>query len=134
MRTDTRTITIAASPSDVLALVGDVEQLPRWAVGFARSVRRVGDRWVVTTGQGGDVPVDVAVDPAAGLVDFRIEAAPGVESVARVHVRPHAEGTEVGFTQQQEPGMSDEVFDAQVAAVRHELTVLKALLEVACPA
>lgn len=49
MRADTKTISINVDPRKVFQLVSDADQLPRWAIGFARSVRREGDRWVVTT-------------------------------------------------------------------------------------
>ncbi len=40
MRSDTRTVAIDARPEDVLAFVGDGANLPRWAIGFAKAVRR----------------------------------------------------------------------------------------------
>lgn len=51
MRSDTQTVTIEASPRDVVAFVADGGNLPRWAIGFAKAVRPDGDRWVVTTGE-----------------------------------------------------------------------------------
>jgi Polyketide cyclase / dehydrase and lipid transport len=48
MRSDTRTITIAARPEDVLAFVGDGANLPRWAIGFATAVRPDDAGWIVT--------------------------------------------------------------------------------------
>jgi hypothetical protein len=46
---------------------------------------------------------------------------------------PNDDGTEFVFTQFQQPGTPDEVFDQLVAALGHELVALKALLEVSCP-
>ena len=51
MRSDTQTVTIDADPKDVLAFVANPENLPRWAIGFAKSVRRDAGHWLVTTGQ-----------------------------------------------------------------------------------
>jgi hypothetical protein len=39
MRSDTQVVTIGAPPKDVLSFVGDGDNLPRWAIGFAKSVR-----------------------------------------------------------------------------------------------
>jgi hypothetical protein len=132
MRTDTQVITIGAQPKDVLSFVGDGHNLPRWAIGFAKSVRPCEPGWIVTTGQG-EVPTFIVVDEHAGTVDFRLEPAPGVEATAYARVVPKGDGAEFVFTQMQQPGVSDEVFDQLVAAVSHELAALKAILEVECP-
>jgi hypothetical protein len=79
------------------------------------------------------VPTTIAVDPTAGTVDFRMRPAPGVEATAYARAVPNDDGTELVFTQFQQPGTPDEVFDQLVAAVGHELVALKALLEVSCP-
>jgi hypothetical protein len=132
MRSNTQTITIAADPKDVIAFVGDGANLPRWAIGFARSVERDGDRWIVTTGQG-EVPTRIDVDPRPGTVDFHMEPVPGGVQTAYSRALANGDGTEFTFTQMQPPGTPDEVFAQLVAAVAHELTALKAILEVACP-
>lgn len=132
MRSDTQTITIDATPSDVVAFLAEGENLPRWAIGFAKAVRRVDDRWMVTTGQG-EVATTIVVNDAAGTVDYRMSPAPGAEATAFARVVPNAPGAEVVFTQLQQPGVPDEMFEQMVAAVRHELVTLKAVLEVECP-
>ncbi len=132
MRSDTRTITIAASPKDVVTFVGDPRNLPRWAIGFAKHVRQDGGHWVVSTGQG-EVGVAIDVDEQSGTVDFRMGVAPGVEAVAYSRAVPNGDGAEYLFTQFQQPGVPDELFGQLVSAVRHELVTLKALLEVSCP-
>jgi Polyketide cyclase / dehydrase and lipid transport len=132
MRSDTQTVTIDAHPRDVLAFVGNGANLPRWAIGFATSVRPSGPGWIVTTSQG-EVPTTVLVDEATGTVDFRMEPAPGVEATAYARVVPNGNGTEFVFTQLQQLGMPEEVFDQLASAVGHELVALKALLEVECP-
>jgi len=133
MRADTKTISIDADPGKVFRYLADLAHLPRWAVGFAKAVRRDGDRWVVTTGTG-EVTVHVRADPASGVVDFVMKPAPGVEVTASSRVLARGAAAEYVFTQVQPPGMPDEVFARSAAAVAHELTALKALLEVDCPA
>jgi hypothetical protein len=132
MRSDTQTVTIEVRPKEVLAFVGDGQNLPRWAIGFAKSVRPAPHGWIVSTGQG-DVPTTIAVDEATGTVDFHMEPAPGAHASAYARVVPNGEGAEFLFTQFQQPGMPDETFDLLVAAVGHELVALRALLEVECP-
>jgi hypothetical protein len=132
MRSDTQSVTIAAARKAVLAFVSDGANLPRWAIGFAKSVRACESGWIVTTGQG-EVPTSIVVDDATGTVDFRMEPAPGSDATAYARVVPNGHGAEFVFTQFQQPGTPDEVFDQLVAAVSHELVALKALLEVECP-
>jgi hypothetical protein len=132
MRSDTQGITINASPSAVLAFVADGENLPRWAIGFAKAVRPGPGGWIVTTGQG-DVPTTIDVHQGAGTVDFHMEPAPGTTTTAYARVVPNAGGSEFVFTQMQPRGMPDQLFEQLVAAVGHELVALKALLEVTCP-
>jgi hypothetical protein len=132
MRADTQSISIEAPPSKVLDLIADPQNLPRWAVGFARAVRREGDRWIVTTA-GGEMPVRIHADPASGAVDFLMTVAPGVEALAASRVVPRGAASEYVFTQFQAPGMPDDAFRASVEALAHELKVLKALAEVQCP-
>jgi hypothetical protein len=133
MRADTKTISIDADPGKVFRFLVDPAHLPRWAVGFAKAVRRDGDRWVVTTGTG-EVALRVSADPASGVVDFVMTPAAGIEVTAASRVLARGTAAEYVFTQVQPPGMPDEVFARSAAAVTHELTVLKALLEIDCPA
>ncbi len=132
MRANTQAISIAAPPSKVVAFLADGGNLPRWAVGFAKSAAGNGRQWVVTTGAG-EMPVRIETNAAHGVVDFWISPAPGVETVAATRVIPSGAASEVVFTQFQAPGMPDDVFAKNVEAVGHELKVLKAVLEVECP-
>jgi hypothetical protein len=134
MRADTKTIAIKARPEKIVEFLGDPENLPRWAVGFAKSVRRDGDHWIVTTGNG-EMGVRIVTDRRLGVVDFYMSPAPGVEALAASRVVPsgNGNGAEYIFTQFQAPDMPDDIFNKNVQALTHELTVLKALLEVECP-
>lgn len=132
MRADTRTISIHAVPERIVEFLADPENLPRWAIGFAKAVRRDQERWVVETGAG-EMEVRIEADARVGVVDFLMHPAPGVELAARSRVVPNGRGAEYVFTQFQASGTSDDVFELSVKALQHELTVLRALLEVECP-
>jgi hypothetical protein len=132
VRSDTQTVTIAARPDRVVAYVGDGASLPRWAIGFAQSVRPHGSGWLVTTGRS-EVPTTITVDDTTGTIDFRMQAGPDSDATAYSRVVPNGEGSEFIFTQLQQPGVTDELFAQLVAAVGHELVALKAQLEVQCP-
>ena len=134
MRTHTTSISIDAPATDAFAYVADAETLPVWAIGFAKAIERDGDgRWLVTLAGGGTLPLRVDADPGTGVVDFVSLPAPGVEIPAHTRVVPHGAGTLYIFSMHQTPDLPDEVFDAQVAELARELTVLKAHLESACP-
>jgi hypothetical protein len=127
MRSDTQSVTIEAHAGQVFEFLADTENLPRWAVGFCRSIRRDGEHWIVQTAQG-DVGIRYVTDPTIGVIDFRISPAPGAEFVAHSRVVPNGDGAEYIFTQFHVPGMPNHVFEANVAALGEELVVLKALL------
>jgi hypothetical protein len=135
MRSDTQAVTIEADARLVYQFLADPETLPRWAVGFCRSIRTEGGRWVAQTAQG-DVGIRYATDPTSGVIDFHISPAPGVEAVANSRVVANGDGAEYIFTQFQMPGMPDHVFEANVAALKEELVVLRALMRARamCPA
>ena len=128
MRTHTASVQIAAAPAAVFAIVADLDQLPRWAVGFARAVERGRDGVIVTTASGDRMPVALRADPATGIVDFDIAGVPAYTRAVAA-----ADQSVYTFTMLQPPDMPDAAFDAQIAALGHELAVLKSIVEVACP-
>jgi hypothetical protein len=134
MRADTQSIAIPASREAVFAFLAHPENLPRWAVGFARGIRREGDDWIVQTA-GGEMPIRVLADAEQGTIDFAMSVAPGVEAVAYSRVLPNESGAEYVFTQFQLSGMPDEIFASQQTALAEELAILPILFRAhaACP-
>ena len=133
MRTHTTSIEIGTSAANAFAFVADGSKLPLWAIGFAKAIERDGERWQVTLASGDRLPLRIDTDPATGVVDYVMLPAPDVEVPAHTRVMPHADGTLYAFSMHQTPDIPDDVFDAQVAELERELTVLKAHLETACP-
>jgi hypothetical protein len=133
MRTHTTSIEIDASPANAFEFVADGGNLPRWAIGFAKAIEPDGGHWLVTLASGDRLSMRIDCDPASGVVDYVMLPAPGAEAPAHTRVMPRAGGTLYAFSMHQSPDISDEVFDAQVAELERELTVLKAHLETACP-
>lgn len=131
-RSDTQSVAIEAPPEAVFDFLSEPTNLPGWAIGFAKEIRREGDGWLVLTPQG-EMPIRYATVRGLGTIDFHIAPEPGAELVAYSRVIPNDRGAEYVFTQFQAPGMPDEMFEGQIRALRHELTTLKALLEVDCP-
>ena len=132
MRADTQTVSIEAPAHEVVTFLGDPANLTRWAVGFAKAVHETPGGWMVQTGSG-EMGVRIDADSHRGTVDFWMSPAPGVELLAPSRVVSRGSASEFVFTQFQTPGMSDEAFASSVDTLKHELIVLKALLEVECP-
>jgi hypothetical protein len=127
-RSDTRGVTIEATPTSVYEFVANPQNLPYWAVGFCRSIRPdTGDRWMVTTATG-EVAIRYELNQAAGTIDFRFAPVSGLEARAYSRVVPNGDGAEYIFTQFQFAGMPNEVFEGQVRALADELQVLRGLI------
>lgn len=123
---ETRSIGIAAPPSTVLELVGDARRLPEWAPGFAPSVRRDGEDWVIGAGED-ELRIRVRVSPGFGTVDFLRPGNDREGSFGRVI--PNADGCEFLFTLLFPDGTGPEAIDAQMTVVDQELRVIRALCE-----
>src|ERR1041385_330060 len=91
MRADTKAVSIQAAPDKVLKFLADPENLPRWAVGFAKAVRKDGERWVVVTGAG-EMAIRIVSDERLRVVDFYMSPAPGVEALPAPRGSAHGAG------------------------------------------
>jgi hypothetical protein len=127
-RSETRSISIQASPDTVLDFVGDARTLPRWAPGFARAVRREGDHWLVDTGAG-EACVAVLVSRERGTVDIVSGRDPSRGVFTRVLA--NGEGCEYLFTQFFPSSVSEDEIAAQVAVVEGELLTVREACEAA---
>jgi hypothetical protein len=133
MKTHTASITLETPPERAFRYLADAAMLPVWAIGFAKAIEPGVEGWLVTLASGERMPLRIEKDPATGVVDYVSVLAPGVEVPAHTRVGAHDTGSVYTFTMHQAPGMPDAVFDAQVAELARELSVLKAHLETACP-
>ena len=85
-------------------------------------------RSLVRSDVAGEVAVRYVTDRDLGTIDFYLSSAPGIEVPAFSRVVPNGDGAEYIFTQFQVPGISDDVFEAQVSALKEELIVLRAIM------
>jgi len=78
-----------------------------------------------------DGPIRIRFTPPneLGVLDHRVIAASGAETLNPMRVMANGTGSEVAFTLFRPPGMSAVAFDADAAAVARDLQALKALLE-----
>lgn len=120
---------IARRPADVYEFASDPRNLPRWAAGLARSeVRKEGDEWIVEASFG-KAAVKFAEKNAFGVMDHDVTLESGVTVHNPMRVVPNGEGSEFIFTLIRQPGMTDEQYAADKAAVEKDLRTLKDLLE-----
>ena len=122
-RSETRSISIQASPARVLDLVGDANALPRWAPNFATSVRPENGHWLVDD----ELLIDLRVDRELGTVDILRPKLPPTGAYSRVV--PNGEGSEYLFTLFFPDGTAEEAITKQMTVVEEELRTIRALCE-----
>jgi polyketide cyclase/dehydrase/lipid transport protein len=122
----TRSISIAAPPTQVLDFLADPYNLPRWAPGFARSVKEQDGQLLVDTGEG-ERPILMSVSPEQGTVDLVSAAEPRVGAFSRL--LPNGDGCEYLFTLFFAPDVDETAVEAQMAVVDDELETVRALCE-----
>lgn len=123
-------MSIRAPRDAVLDFVSDPLQLPRWAPGFAPSVRAgEGDEWVIEA-DGAPRRIKVRTSRDAGTVDLLAATADG-SFAPRLFTRVVGEGadSEYVFTLLLSPGLDDEGLAELDATVAGELRTLRGLLE-----
>jgi hypothetical protein len=103
--------------------------MPRWAAGLARSeIRKDGDEWIADA-PFGQVRVRFVERNAFGVMDHDVTLESGVTIHNPMRIVPNGAGSEFVFTLIRQPGVSDEQFAQDKAAVEHDLKTLKGVLE-----
>ena len=115
-------------PDEVYAYASDPANLPQWAPGLGSSVENVDGRWFVETSMG-RVAVAFAPRNDYGVLDHDVTLPSGDVIYNPMRVMRAGSGSEVVFSLRRLPGMSDEEFAADAAAVASDLARLKGLLE-----
>lgn len=122
-------IYIDSPPEAVYEFAADPRNLPRWAAGLASSqVEREGDQWVADA-PFGRVRIKFAERNPFGVMDHDVQLTSGRTVHNPMRVMPNGHGCEFLFTLIRQPGMSDEQFAEDGAAVERDLKALKSLLE-----
>jgi hypothetical protein len=114
--------------AEVYRYAADPANLPRWAPGLGRSVENVAGQWNASTPTG-RVGIAFAPPNEFGILDHDVTMPSG--EVVRNPMRVIAAGPdcEVIFTLRRSPGMTDEEFERDAAAVAGDLRKLKQVLE-----
>jgi hypothetical protein len=130
MTTESRHISewIERPAAEVYEYAVEPANLPLWAPGLGSSVEKEGDRWFVETSEG---RVGFAFVPhnEYGVLDNYVTLPSGEVLYIPMRVIADERRCEVVFTQRRRPGMTDEDFGADMAAVAADLARLKQVLE-----
>lgn len=129
MNTSTTTAYFNAPRDRVFAYVAEVENLPRWATGFCKELKKVGGHHKVVTPMG-ELYFGIEADPKTGVVDM--SSGPDRDTMATFPVRVAAlpdGGSLLLFTNVQMPGVSDEVFAAQCRELKAEFENIRQAVE-----
>jgi hypothetical protein len=121
-------VSILRAPTDVYAYTSNGENLPRWATGLGKAVRRIGDEWIAD-GPLGLVRVRFVAPNEFGILDHDVVLASGATVHNPMRVVPNGTGSTVVFTLLRLPGVSEQKFAEDAKWVEKDLTMLKALLE-----
>jgi uncharacterized protein YndB with AHSA1/START domain len=128
VRSRTLSVSIDCPPARVYAFVRNAENIPRWAGGLAKAVRKTADGWILETADG---PLGFAfvADNDLGVLDHVVTVAPGVDVRNPMRVVANGSGSEVTFTLFELPGMTAEKFAEDARMVERDLRALKRVLE-----
>jgi len=110
----------------------DPANLPDWAPGLGTSVEQVGGQWFVETPMG-RVEFAFVERNAYGVLDHTVRLTSGETFYNPMRVMPDGDGCEVVFAVRRLPGMTDEEFERDAAAVAADLARLKRVLESPAP-
>ena len=114
--------------SVVYAFVSDPANLPRWAAGLGRSVVEMDGAWYVDTPEG-RARVTFAPDNEYGVLDHEVLTPSGEAVYVPLRAIADGDGCEVVFTVRRTPAMTDADFERDAGQVRHDLALLKEVLE-----
>lgn len=115
--------------SEVYDYAADPRNLPVWAAGLAGSTVEQADGEWFTDSPMGRVTFTFAPRNAFGVLDHDVTLPSGETVHNPMRVLPDGEACEVVFTLRRRPGVSDEEFERDAAAVAEDLATLKAVLE-----
>ncbi|MBI1684512.1 SRPBCC family protein [Caulobacter hibisci] len=124
------TVAIARSIDDVYAYAADPQRMAQWAAGLGSGLSSTDNPevWTVET-PAGQARVRFSPHNPYGVLDHWVTQPDGGEVYIPLRVVANGDGAEVTLTLFRLPEMDDAAFEADAAAVTHDLQTLKARLE-----
>jgi hypothetical protein len=124
----TLSVSIGRHPNEVYEFASNPENMPKWAKGLGKNIRKQGSDWIVDTPRG-PLKIRFAEINKFGVLDHYVTTAAGVEVYVPMRVLSNGTGCEVIFTLFRMPEMSDEKYAEDMKLVEQDLRALKDLLE-----
>jgi hypothetical protein len=128
LQSRTLSISIERHPNEVYEFVSNPENIPKWAKGLGKSVRKQGTYWIADSPQG-SVKFRFAEKNNFGVVDHHVTTASGIDVYVPMRVLANGTGSEVLFTLFRLPDMTGEKYAEDMKMVEQDLQTLKDLLE-----
>ncbi|CAL9275999.1 hypothetical protein SUDANB5_04510 [Streptomyces sp. SudanB5_2050] len=122
-------VRIDRTADDVYAFASDPANMPAWAHGLGRSIRKIDGRWVAEDSPLGRVAVAFTPRNDLGVLDHDVTLPSGETVHNPLRVIGDGTGCEVVFTLRRRPGQSDADFERDAAMVTADLSRLRELLE-----
>jgi hypothetical protein len=120
--------TMRCSPARAFEFVRNPANLPRWAAGLSRGIRREGNHWVSDSPMG-RIQVRFVDFNSFGVLDHDVTLPDGTVVNNPLRVLRNGEGCDIVFTLFQRSGTSNEAFQRDAEQVRADLARLKEILE-----
>ena len=120
-------VTIARPAAEVSAFARDPANLPAWAAGLAGGIEQAGGRWFADSPMGRVEVRFVSDEP--GVLDHDVVLPSGEAVRNPLRVLEDGGGCRVVFSLRRRPGVDDDAFAADAAAVGADLERLRLLVE-----
>jgi hypothetical protein len=121
-------VAIDRPEAEVYEFVVNPANLPLWAAGLGGSIELVDGQWLADSPLG-RVAVEFAPHNQFGVLDHTVTLPSGERVLNPLRVIGYQDRSEIVFTVRRQPGMSDDEFAEDQAAVAADLAALKILLE-----
>ncbi|MGW0812864.1 SRPBCC family protein [Streptomyces viridiviolaceus] len=118
---------------DVYAFASDPMNMPAWAHGLGRSIKKIDGQWVAEASPMGRVVVTFVPRNELGVLDHDVTLPSGETVHNPLRVISDSTGCEAVFTLRRQPGMSDTDFERDAGMVADDLDRLRELMESAQP-
>ena len=128
MNSKTLTVSIDAKPAHIYRFVSNPDNLPCWAVSFARKVTYKEYDWTVET-LSGTALIRFVMPNTLGVMDHVITLSSGIKILNSMRVIPNGKGSEVILTVFQPDDLCSTRFESHIKATESDLLCLKQLLE-----
>ena len=112
----------------VYSFVSNPDNLPKWASGLAKSIKKMGNTWIAETPRG-QMKIRFADQNGLGVLDHFVTPSSGPEVFVPMRVVRNGDGSEIVFTLFRQPEMSQEQFVQDAKWVEKDLARLKSVLE-----